>query len=77
MLLGFALLGLTEAPRHALDRLALARAAWRVDRREQGPVEAAQRSAHARLGELPAALLRGGRSFSREVAHLAGWLIGR
>jgi hypothetical protein len=75
--LGFALLGLTEAPRHARYRLALARTAWRDERRVRAQVETESRSYRARLGELPGAVQSGGRILSKEVADVARWLLGR
>jgi hypothetical protein len=77
ILVGFALLGLTEAPRHARYRLALARTAWRDERRERAPVDSARRSYRDRLGELPAGVQSGGRILSKEVADVARWLLGR
>jgi hypothetical protein len=77
ILVGFALLGLTEMPRYARYRLALARTAWRDERRERAPVDTTARSYRARLAELPAAVGSGGRILSKEVADAARWLLGR
>jgi len=77
MLLGMALLGLTDAPRHAVRRLAMARAAW-SGRADVAPPAPGEPSSHpGGLGNLPAAVERGGRILSTEVAHAVRWLLGR
>jgi hypothetical protein len=78
MLLGIVLLGLTDAPRLARHRLALARATWRIERREQSSAEMpSSRSYRERLGEFPGSVQRGGRILSQEVVHTVKWLLGR
>jgi hypothetical protein len=77
MVLGMALLGLTDAPRYAARRLAVVRAAWNGQARQAPPGSTPGHRGATALTDVPAAAGRAGRSLVDEVGHALRWLVGR
>jgi len=75
MVVGLALLSLTDVPRYARRRLAMVRAAW--DGEAPGSAPSPGRRGAAALSGVPAAAGRAGRSLAGEAGRAVRWLVGR